>query len=193
MHNLLELRAAHNRRKILKLLLQEHIQRETVGLNPQRFTSHDVDYHELTDIERYLHSWRNAHADGGRSLRAMLNISVFQDAKEDNAPGLGSTAVRETGGGQTPGNGAVSPMISKCGTLTKCGSDMSMGGQDEAAQDLQRRRSEEMNRLRQERGGERQERARQRRNYLKSQAQQLRKCERRLNAGEGRTHVQIQQ
>jgi len=185
MHNLLELRAAHNRHKILKLVLQEHIQRETVGLNPQRFTSHDIKYHELTDIERYLHSWRNAHADGGRSLRAMLDISVFQDANEDNAPTVGSTAVRETGGAQTSGSGGASPMSSTCGTLSKCGSDVSMDGQDEAAQDLQRRRSEEMNQLRQERQRKRQERARQRRNYLKSQAQQLRKCESRLNAGEG--------
>ena len=195
MHRLLELRSAHSRRKILKMLLQEHIQREAVGLNPQRFTSDDLNYHELTDMERYLHSWRNAHADGGSQLIAILETSDAEILKKSTTPSRskwrqGSLTVlaltRTAADNKGDGN-----WDSADASVREDSDDRSSNGRQEDARDPQDRHLDELDQVQRKRRRERMEKARQHRNQLKGRAQELRNCERRANAGEKCTQVHM--
>ena len=80
MNKLLELRATHNRQKILQILMREHIFSEGNGLKPQRFTSRDKDYHQLSDMERYMHMWRKTQSDGSFGL-----MKLFESADRVHA------------------------------------------------------------------------------------------------------------
>jgi len=54
MHKMLQLRATHNRHKILKMLLDEHLYRDSRHADSPVFPFRPADVSELTDMQRYV-------------------------------------------------------------------------------------------------------------------------------------------
>jgi hypothetical protein len=77
MHKLLELRATHSRKKILSLLLEEHIFRRDVeaDIDPAMTTFTHLEAtasHVNQDLERYIRSGYATQSDSGEQLISLL-------------------------------------------------------------------------------------------------------------------------
>ena len=88
MHKLLELRATHSRKKILSLLLEEHIFRRDVDDDIDPAITHleaTAPGHVSRDVERYIRSGHATQSDGGEQLVSLLGSMLAPTVEAERA------------------------------------------------------------------------------------------------------------